>query len=197
MTHSVRTGTSTFVGGTAQANRVVSIALDENHQQISRWLDDGCPKPLRVYAVPGGVTGRGVPFGEEQDLEAVRVVLTGAADARAGWRVLTAYPAVASVTARGPVAFDDFVGAYFHQEWHEAPYSAAEALEHYLAVTSEEQQRALLQDVRDLDAVLPDEATLAGRLVELDCNYVPEDDGSDDRAWLRSVADRVAASLAA
>lgn len=195
MPHSVRTGTSVFTGGVDDANRMVAHALDANHLRIRAWVAADCPKPLRLYAVPGSVTGRGMPFGAVQDLDAVRVVLTGAPDRPSGYTVLTAYPASASVTARNFAAFDDFVGAYFHQDWADAPYGAVDALEHYLAVTSEVEQRALLDDVRDLDAVLPDAAALGGRLVELDCNYVPADDGLDDRVWLRRVAERLEAAL--
>ncbi|ROP64951.1 contact-dependent growth inhibition system immunity protein [Curtobacterium sp. ZW137] len=196
MPHAVRTGTSVFTGGTDDANRIVAHALDANHLRIRTWVADDCPKPLRVYAVPGGVTGRGMPFGEVQDLDAVRVVLTAAPDRPAGYTVLTAYPAVASITATNFDAFDDFVGAYFHQDWADAPYGAADALEHYLAISSDDDQRALLGDVRDLDEVLPDAAALGGRLVELDCNYVPAEEGLDDREWLRQVAQRVETGLA-
>ncbi|MFJ3385988.1 MULTISPECIES: RNase A-like domain-containing protein [unclassified Curtobacterium] len=140
MLHAVRTGTSVFTGGTDDANRIVAHALDANHLRIRTWVADDCPKPLRVYAVPGGVTGRGMPFGEVQDLDAVRVVLTAAPDRPAGYTVLTAYPAVASITAANFAASDDFVGAYFHQDWADAPYGAADALEHYLAISSDDGQ---------------------------------------------------------
>lgn len=197
MPKSVRTGTSLFTGGTEEANRIVAYALDANHLRIRAWVADDCPRPLRVYAVPGGITGRGMPFGEVQDLEAVRVVLTAAPDRPSGYTVLTAYPAPASITATNFTAFDDFVGAYFHQDWADAPYGAADALEHAVATTSDDDQRALLADVRDLDDALPDAEALGGRLVELDCNYVPEDDGLDDRSWLRQVAARLEAATAA
>jgi len=191
VSHSVRTGTSVFTCGTAEADRIVAEALDVNHLRIRAWVAAGCPSPLRVYAVSGAVTGRGMPFGWVQDLDAVRVVLTAAPDQPAGYTVLTAYPALSSTTALNFSAFDGFVGAYFHQDWADAPYRAADALEHFLAVTSHEDQQALLVDVRDLDEVLPDAAALGGRLVELDCNYVPEDDGLDDRTWLRQIAARI------
>ncbi|MCJ1715743.1 contact-dependent growth inhibition system immunity protein [Curtobacterium sp. VKM Ac-2922] len=197
MSHSVRTGTSVFTGGTDEANRIVAHALDANHLRIRAWVAEDCPKPLRIYAVPGGVTGRGMPFGTIQDLDAVRVVLTAAPDRPSGYTVLTAYPAPASITATNFAAFDDFVGAYFHQDWADAPYGAPDALEHCLAISSPDEQQALLSDVRDLDQALPDAASLGGRLVELDCNYVPEDDGLDDRTWLRQVADRLEQELAA
>ncbi len=105
--------------------------------------------------------------------------------------MLTAYPAVASITARNFHGFDAFVGTYFHQDWTEEPYSAEQALEDHLASSSPDALSELLEDVRDLDGILPDEAALGGRLIELDCNYVPSDDGMNDRTWLREVAARV------
>lgn len=188
--HTVRTGGSYFPS-VERANDAVAYALDANHERIRRWVANGADRPLRVYAVPGGVSGRGNPFREPQDLEAVRVVLVGTSDDPSGYFVFTAYPAVASITARNFHGFDAFVGTYFHQDWAEEPYSAEQALEDHLARSSHDALRALLADVRDLDEILPDEAALGGRLIELDCNYVPSDDGIDDRTWLRSVAARV------
>lgn len=194
MARTVRTGESYFPS-VERANEAVGYALDYNHERIRRWVAGGAPRPLRVYAVPGGVTGRGNPFVEPQDLEAVRAVLVRSADSPSGYTVFTAYPAVASITARNFHGFDDFVGTYFHQDWADEPYSADAALEDHLAHTSSDEQRALLEDVRDLDLILPDESALDGRLTELDCNYVPADDGLDDRAWLRNVAARVERQL--
>lgn len=188
--HTVRTGGS-YSPSVERANDAVAYTLDANHERIRRWVANGADRPLRVYAVPGGVTGRGNPFREPQDLEAVRVVLVGTSDDPSGYFVFTAYPAVASITARNFQGFDAFVGTYFHQDWAEEPYSAEQALEDHLARSSPDALRALLADVRDLDEILPDEAALGGRLIELDCNYVPSDDGIDDRTWLRSVAARV------
>lgn len=188
--HAVRTGDSYFPS-VERANEAVAYALDFNHERIRRWVAAGAVRPLRIYAVPGGVTGRGNPFAEPQDLEGVRVVLTRASDNPSGYTVFTAYPAVASITAQNFHGFDAFVGSYFHQDWAEEPYSAEQALEDHVTVGSEGALRTLLEDVRDLDSILPDEASLAGRLVELDCNYVPAEDGIDDRQWLRSVGERL------
>lgn len=196
MVHSVRTGESYFPS-VERANEVVAYALDFNHERIRRWVAARAERPLRIYAVPGGVTGRGNPFVEPQDLEAVRVVLVGSPDSPSGYTVFTAYPAVASITAKNFHGFDDFVGSYFHQDWADEPYSADQALEDYLVNTSPEAQMALIEDVRDLDQMLPDEAALGGRLIELDCNYVALDDGTDDRAWLRNVAARIERQLGA
>lgn len=190
MAHAVRTGESYFPS-VEHANEAVAYALDFNHEQIRRWVAAGAVRPLRIYAVPGGVTGRGNAFSEPQDLEGVRVVLTRAPDNPSGYTVFTAYPAVASITARNFHGFDAFVGSYFHQDWAEEPYSAEQALEDHVAVASDEALRTLLEDVRHLDAILPDEAALGGRLIELDCNYVPAEDGLDDRQWLRDVGSRV------
>lgn len=194
MARTVRTGESYFPS-VERANEAVAHALDFNHERIRRWVAAGAPRPLRIYAVPGGVTGRGNPFMEPQDLEAVRAVLVGSSDSPSGYTVFTAYPAVASITARNFHGFDDFVGTYFHQDWADETYSADEALEDYLARTSSDEQRVLLEDVRDLDQILPGEPAIGGRLIELDCNYVPSDDGIDDRAWLRKVAARVERQL--
>jgi len=188
--HTVRTGDSYFPS-VERANEAVAYALDFNHERIRRWVATGASRPLRIYAVPGGVTGRGNPFMDPQDLEAVRVVLVGSSDNPSGYTVFTAYPAVASITARNFHGFDDFVGTYFHQDWADEPYSADQALEDYFSLASREGLHALLDDVRELDEILPDEAALGGRLIELDCNYVPADDGLDDRQWLRHVAARV------
>lgn len=190
MARTVRTGESYFTS-VERANEAVAYALDYNHERIRRWVAEGASRPLRVYAVPGGVTGRGNPFVEPQDLEAVRAVLVRSADSPSGYTVFTAYPAVASITARNFHGFDAFVGTYFHQDWAEEPYSAEQALEDHLASSSPDALSELLEDVRDLDGILPDEAALGGRLIELDCNYVPSDDGTNDRTWLREVAARV------
>ncbi len=190
MMHSLRTGASYFPS-VERANEVVAYALDFNHERIRRWVASGTPRSLRIYATPGGVTGRGNPFGVPQDLEAVRVVLITSSDDPSGYTVFTAYPAVASITARNFPGFDYFVGLYFHQDWAAELYSADQALEDHLARTPPDALGALLEDVRSLDQLLPDEAALGGRLVELDCNYVPLDDGLDDRAWLKKVAERV------
>lgn len=61
-------------GNVERANEVVAYALDFNYERIRRWVASGTPRPLRIYATPGGVTGRGNPFGVPKDLEAVRVV---------------------------------------------------------------------------------------------------------------------------
>ncbi|WIE76234.1 contact-dependent growth inhibition system immunity protein [Curtobacterium sp. MCSS17_007] len=188
--HTVRTGGSYFPS-VERADDAVAYALDANHERIRSGVANGAHRPLRIYAVPGGVTGRGNPFLEPQDLEAVRVVLVGTSDDSSGYFVFTAYPAVASITERNFHGFDTFVGTYFHQDWAEEPYSAEQALEDHLARSSPGALSELLEDVRDLDGVLPDEAALGGRLIELDCNYVPSDDGIDDRTWLREVAARV------
>jgi hypothetical protein len=190
VSHTVRTGESYFPS-VERANEAVAYALDFNHERIRRWVATGASRPLRIYAVPGGVTGRGNPFMDPQDLEAVRVVLVGSSDNPSGYTVFTAYPAVASITARNFRGFDDFVGTYFHQDWADEPYSADQALDDYLAHTSRDACLALLADIRDLDEILPDEAALGGRLIELDCNYLPADDDLDDRQWLRHVAARV------
>jgi hypothetical protein len=161
--HTARTGVSYFPS-VDRADDAVAYALDANHERIRNWVANGASRPLRIYAVPGGFTGRGKPFREPQDLEAVRVVLVGTSDDPSGYFVLTAYPAVASITARNFHGFDAFVGTYFHQDWTEEPYSAEQALEDHLASSSPDALSELLEDVRDLDGILPDEAALGGRI---------------------------------
>ncbi len=113
MARTVRTGESYFPS-VERANEAVAYALDFNHERIRRWVAEGASRPLRVYAVPGGVTGPGEPFVEPQDLEAVRAVLVRSADSPSGYTVFTAYPrgrehhgaqtSTGSMTSSGPTS---------------------------------------------------------------------------------------------
>lgn len=88
---------------------------------------------------------------------------------------------------------DNFLAAYFHQDWvldHDTP---AAVVDDYRSGESD----ATVERLRgELDALLardPDEAELAALLRASGCEYDPARDGVGYRDWLQSVRTRLAA----
>lgn len=88
-------------------------------------------------------------------------------------------------------ALDNFLAAYFHQDWM-LDHDTADAVVDDYARGESEATVARLRD--ELDALLardPDEAGLATLLRDNGCEFDPTRDGIGYRDWLRAVRERL------
>ncbi|TWI06142.1 hypothetical protein IP90_00406 [Luteimonas cucumeris] len=90
-------------------------------------------------------------------------------------------------------ALQNFLSAYFHQDWaveHDSPQAV---VDYYLEGESERQVAQLRDEIARLLAQDLDEDTLASLVQELGSEYDASQDGGTYRDWLRDIEERLAA----
>ena len=186
-----RTGLAKFTVDDASVRSYEAAAIRVNEERFDAWSNRGMVRPLRLSLrpQPSAPVGVGMPFGEETDLDTVRVIL--AASPGDPWRhtVRAVYPSLGSGTASTFPALDDFIGAYFNRSWSESGLSPVEVMAHFVSTARPGEIEALAADIRA--ALELDDEALAVCLVALDCNYDPAEDASTDRSWLTWMVERL------
>ncbi len=87
-------------------------------------------------------------------------------------------------------ALENFLSAYFHQDWrteHDAPDAV---VSYFLDSEDDEQVAQVRAELARLSARDLDEATLAGKLRALGCEYDPTLDGQTWQDWLGTLRER-------
>lgn len=187
----VRTGSARFAVDERTIGTFPDAAIPAAGPRFDAWSNGGMVRPLRLSFKPdlGSPVGYGTPFGEETALDSVRVVSAP----RPGdpWRhgVVTLYPSLDGGLSGRFTALDDFIGAYFHRDWHKAGMSPSDVLKHFSASARRDEIEALAADVSALLA--HDDESIAACLVGLDCNYDPAEDHSTDRSWLEWIVRQI------
>jgi hypothetical protein len=84
-------------------------------------------------------------------------------------------------------ALQNFLSAYFHQDWAMEHDSAAAVVAYYLGSEADAEIVAVRDDLAAVAAEGLEEDALAARFERLGCEYDPTRDGSTWRGWLATL----------
>lgn len=87
-------------------------------------------------------------------------------------------------------ALQNFLAAYFHQDWQAEHDSADAVIRDFLDNESEQVIANVRDDLARLDALALDEQALARQLHALGCEYDPTRDAGTWRGWLQTLVAR-------
>lgn len=89
-------------------------------------------------------------------------------------------------------ALENFLSAYFHQDWAAEHGSPEAVVSHFLDHESDAEIANVRGDLARLAAFDLDESALAARFRKLGCEYDPARNGGSYRDWLAILATRFA-----
>lgn len=84
-------------------------------------------------------------------------------------------------------ALQNFLSAYFHQDWAMEHDSADAVVTYYLGSEADAEIVAVRDDLAAVSAEELEEDALASRFARLGCEYDPTRDGATWRGWLASL----------
>lgn len=90
---------------------------------------------------------------------------------------------------------DEFLGAYFHQDWMEDEPTADGIVDKYLSEWPKDEALLALRELDELLSKDDDEITLRGLLDDIGCYYEPAGDSMTCANWLRCVRGLMAKRL--
>ena len=90
-------------------------------------------------------------------------------------------------------ALENFLAAYFHQDWAMEHATPDAVVDYYRGAESAEQIAATRDDIERLLAAATDEAALASAARAAGCEYDPTREGGTWRSWFESVASHLGA----
>ena len=88
-------------------------------------------------------------------------------------------------------ALDNFLAAYFHQDWQAEQPTPEAMVDYYRSSESPAQVEATRREIERLLALEPDDAALGARLRGIGCEYDPTRGGGSWRDWLQAVHARL------
>lgn len=91
-------------------------------------------------------------------------------------------------------ALEQFLGAYFHQDWTVEASSATEIIQKFKSSASPSEIRIVVQELHQLLEKQFTEAQLAERLLKVGCYYRPTADGRTHAEWLEWLAQELEGS---
>ncbi|MEN1941586.1 contact-dependent growth inhibition system immunity protein [Luteimonas sp. MJ246] len=86
-------------------------------------------------------------------------------------------------------ALENFLSAYFHQDWAMEHDTASGVVDAYLGSEADAEIVAVRDDLASLADENLDEPALGARMQSLGCEYDPSREGGSWRAWLASLRD--------
>ncbi|BFG79428.1 hypothetical protein PTKU46_74610 [Paraburkholderia terrae] len=90
---------------------------------------------------------------------------------------------------------DEFLGAYFHQDWSEDEPTADRIVNKYLSEWPRGDALLALRELEDLLSKNHDETKLRELLDEMGCYYDPSGDAMTCTSWLSNVREKMATRL--
>lgn len=90
---------------------------------------------------------------------------------------------------------DEFLGAYFHQDWMEDEPTANSIVNKYLSEWPRDDALLALRELENLLREGYDDATLRKLLDEMGCYYDPSGDSMTCASWLSAVRERMVTQL--
>jgi hypothetical protein len=90
---------------------------------------------------------------------------------------------------------DEFLGGYFHQDWHDIDPTADDVIRRFLEEASREDVNKVVGDIDEVLVTLNSEAEVAALLKEIGSYYNVSAGGFTPSGWLRHVRELLLESV--